>query len=151
MDVYHLGTTKFARQLNGEGAKLHGGRWNLIGTPCIYCSESRALSVLQYAANLRLDEMPSDLSITIYSIPDKSWKQFGESDLPKNWKLKPVPQNVKEWGNMQLTESKWLALKIPSVIIPTEFNFILNPLHPDFKKVKIKGVQSFQFDSRVKS
>lgn len=150
MELYHLGKTRFAHQLTGEGAKLHGGRWNLIGSPCLYTSESKALSVLEYAANVSLEEMPSSLSITIYTLPDKSWKEFQVEELPDNWRQVPAPEATKEWGSHHLQEANYLALKIPSVIIPSEFNFILNPLHADFKKIKIKEVHSFSFDRRIK-
>lgn len=151
MEVYHLGKTKFASQLTGEGAKLHGGRWNFIGYPCLYVSESKALSVLEYAASVNLEEIPSSLSITVYIIPDKSWKEYSEPELPQNWLQVPAPEETKEYGSRFLREAKLLALKIPSVIIVTEFNFILNPLHPDFKKVKIKDVHPFTFDKRIKN
>jgi RES domain-containing protein len=150
MEVYHLGRTKFADQLSGEGAKLHGGRWNRIGHPCIYASETRALCILEYAANVSLEQLPLSLSITVYLIPDNSWKQFNENDLPKNWNEVPVTSEVKDWGTAHLQEKKFLAIKLPSVIIPTEYNFIINPLHPDFKKVKIKNIHSFTFDHRIK-
>lgn len=150
MVVYHLGKTKFARQLTGEGAKLNGGRWNLMGTPCLYTSETKALSVLEYAANVQLEEMPDHLSITVYSLPVKSWKEFNVTDLPGNWQEIPVPEETKRWGSLHLQQAKYLALKIPSIIIPSEFNYILNPLHADFKKIKIKEVHSFSFDSRIK-
>lgn len=149
MLVFHLGKTKFARQLTGEGAKLHGGRWNLIGTPCLYASGSKALSVLEYAANLQLEEMPDHLSITVYSLPPKSWKEFSAGNLPENWQEIPVPEETKRWGSLHLQQAKYLALKIPSVIIPSEFNFILNSLHADFKKIKIKEVHPFSLDKRI--
>jgi RES domain-containing protein len=151
MEVYHLGKSKFARQLTGEGAKLHGGRWNLIGEACLYASASKALSVLEYAANVSLEEMPYSLSVTVYQLPAKCWKQFGIESLPENWDLIPAPEETKRWGSQYLQQAKILALKLPSVIIPSEFNFILNPLHPDFKKVKIKEVQAFTFDRRIKN
>lgn len=150
MDVYHLGTTKFADQLTGEGAKLHGGRWNLIGSACIYTSESKALCVLEYAANVQLEELPASLSITIYNLPDKSWKEFSGKELPENWTQIPVPQETKEWGSFHLQQAKYLALRLPSVVIPSEFNFILNPMHTDFKKIKITEIHSFSFDKRIK-
>lgn len=151
MEVYHLGKTKFANQLTGEGAKLHGGRWNLIGSPCMYASESKALCVLEYLANVKADDMPSSLSITVYSLPDKSWKAFDITDLPKNWFQIPAPEETKRWGTQHLKANKFLALKIPSAILSSEFNFLLNPLHADFKKVKIKEVHSFTFDTRIKN
>jgi RES domain-containing protein len=148
MEVYHLGLTRFARQLTGEGAKLHGGRWNQIGYPCLYAAESKALCALEYAANVLLEEMPDDLSFTTYFLPDESWAVFHSGDLPTNWKATPAPASTQEWGTKQL--QKHLAFMVPSVIIPSEYNFIINPLHPEFKKVKIKEVAQFTFDRRIK-
>ena len=148
MIVYHLGKTKYARQLNGEGARLNGGRWNAVGQPCIYASEARSLCVLEYAANVYLDEMADELSFSVYEIPDEAWVSFPIKDLPDGWGDPSAPVSVKEWGTTQLKKS--FALRLPSVIIPTEFNFVLNPLHPDFKKLRIKGVESFTFDRRIK-
>ncbi len=149
MTVYHLGRTKFARQLTGEGARLQGGRWNLIGQPCIYASEARSLCVLEFAANIRFDQIADDLSFTAYQIPDNSWASFQINDLPVGWMEMISPTNVKEWGTKHLQQH--LVLKLPSVIIPSEFNFILNPLHADFKKIRIKEVHPFSFDRRIKN
>ena len=151
MEVYHLGVKKFADQLTGEGAKLHGGRWNSIGTACIYTAESISLCVLEYAANVPLHLMPSSLAITVYIIPDGCWKEFLLKDLPKNWQDVPAPMETQEWGSSQLLAADFIALKLPSVIIPPEHNYLLNPLHADFKKVSIKEILPFTFDSRIKS
>lgn len=148
MIVYHLGSTKFARQLTGEGAKLHGGRWNNIGQPCIYASGAKSLCVLEYAANVSLDEMNHNLAFTAYEIPDDCWAQFETKELPAGWMELPSPDAVRAWGTKQL--QKHLALQLPSVIVPTEFNYLLNPLHPDFKNVRIKEVEPFTFDRRIK-
>jgi len=151
MEVYHLGTKRFATQLTGEGAKLHGGRWNSIGTACLYTAESISLCVLEYAANVSLHQMPASLCITVYTLPEKSWIEFSPADLPKNWQEIPAPVETQEWGSARLQEANSLALKLPSVIIPSEHNYILNPLHPEFKKVRIKEILLFTFDSRIKS
>lgn len=150
MEVYRLGNSKHARLLNGEGARLHGGRWNSIGIPCLYSSESVSLCVLEYACNVSLNLLPLSLSITVITLPDGSWHEFKLNELPKNWKATPPPVDTQLWGSKQLTEASMLALKLPSVIIPTEHNYIINPLHPDFKKVKIKEVRPFNFDKRLK-
>jgi RES domain-containing protein len=151
MKVYHLGHTKFARSLTGEGAKLHGGRWNKIGTPCIYTSETISLSVLEYSANVRLDEMPASLSITVYQLPDNSWKMIEKNKLPRNWQEIPAPEETKNFGSNLLQDASVLAIKIPSVIIPSEFNFILNPLATNFQTIKIIDVFSFALDKRIKT
>ncbi len=148
MIVYHLGQTRFARQLTGEGARLFGGRWNKIGQACIYTSEARSLCVLEYAANTSLYEIANDLAMTAYEIPDGHWQTFMPKQLPEEWMELKVPSSTQEWGNKQLQNN--LALRLPSAIIPHEFNIILNPLHHDFKKVHIKEVASFTFDRRIK-
>lgn len=151
MEVYHIGTKKFANQLTGEGAKLHGGRWNSIGTACIYTAESMSLCVLEYAANVSLHLMPASLSITVYTLPERSWQEFSLDELPQNWQDIPAPAETQEWGSTKLLHAASLALKLPSVIIPSEHNYILNPLHPEFKKVRIKEILPFTFDSRIKT
>jgi len=150
MEVYRIGNSKYADQLNGEGARLHGGRWNGIGTPCLYTSESVSLCVLEYACNVSLDLLPVSLSITVITLPGGSWHEFKLNELPKNWKETPPPVETQLWGSKQLGEKSTLALKLPSVVIPTEYNYIINPLHPDFKNVKIKEVRPFNFDKRLK-
>lgn len=149
MLVYHLGITLFAKQLTGEGAKLYGGRWNPKGVPCLYACESKALCALEYAANVLLEDMPGDLSFSAYEIPDDSWISFLPKDLPTNWQEIPLPKSTQDWGAKHLQDT--LALRVPSVIIPSEFNFVINPLHTDFKKVRLKGVESFSFDRRIKT
>ena len=140
MEVYHLGHTKYANQVTGEGARLNGGRWNHVGVPCIYASESQSLCVLEYAANVPLDLMPDNLSFTTYFLPDENIRTIETEDLPKNWNASPAPQQLKDLGTELLRSKKFLALKVPSAIIPSEFNYILNPQHPAFRKVKIKKV-----------
>ena len=150
MKVYHVGSQKYAAQLTGDGAKLHGGRWNNIGTPCIYTSESIALSVLEYAANVSIDLMPASLAITVFFIPEKSWREISLDDLPAKWQRTPVDAETKLFGSEFLDNAKYLALKVPSAVIPMEYNYILNPMHADFKKVKIKEIRPFTFDTRIK-
>ncbi len=150
MFVYHLGHTKFARSLNGEGAKLHGGRWNFVGVPCLYTSESKALCILEYAANVRLEEMPSSLSITTYDLPEKGLKELNFTDLPANWQEIPSPEENKRLGSEILKDVHVLAIKVPSVIVPSEFNFILNSLATKFETIKIADVHIFTMDKRIK-
>lgn len=150
MNVFHLGHSRFANQLSGEGAKLHGGRWNKMGTACIYTSESMSLCVLEYAANVRLDELPGSLSITVYELPHKCWKECTIHELPSNWQALPAPEETKIFGSGLLQRSDVLAIKLPSTIIPTEYNFILNPQARAFASIKIIHTEVFTLDKRIK-
>ena len=151
MIVYRLSRTKYASDLTGEGARLNGGRWNNKLIPCIYTAESRALAVLEYTVNVNIDEIPRALSLVLIDIPNKNILALTGADLPGNWKQSPAPSSTRQFGTRLLSEAKTAVIKIPSVVIPEEFNYILNPAHPDSKNFKILDIQDFVFDVRIKA
>lgn len=151
MIVYRISRAKYANDLTGEGARLYGGRWNNKLIPCIYTAESRALAVLEYTVNVNIDDIPRALSFAIIDIPDKNILKLTEEGLPGNWKQSPAPSSTRQFGSRLLTESQTAVIKIPSAVIPEEFNYILNPAHPDSKNFKILDVQDFVFDVRIKA
>lgn len=150
MIVYRLSRTKYANDLTGEGARLNGGRWNNKLVPCIYTAESRALAVLEYTVNVNIDDIPRTLSLVIIEIPNKNILELNEADLPGNWQQSPAPSSTRQFGTRLLIEAKTAVIKLPSVVIAQEFNYILNPVHPDSKNFKILDVQDFVFDVRIK-
>lgn len=150
MIVYRIGKTKFSNDLTGEGARLFGGRWNQAGTACMYTSENRALAVLEYTVNVNIDDIPRALSITEIEIPDTGIQELNISDLPGNWTEVPSPSSTKDFGTNLLKTSATGIIKIPSSIIPQEYNFILNPLHIDSKHFRIRSIQDFVYDVRIK-
>lgn len=151
MHVYHVGSAKFAYDLSGKGAELFGGRWNRRGVPCIYAASSLSLAVLEYAVNNSLENIPRALSYVVYKIPDKGWRKFEISALPDDWMQRPAPVSTMEFGNYLLKKRTHLIMGIPSVVVPIEYNFLINPLHGDFyKKVRVVAVNDFVFDMRLK-
>ena len=148
MKVYRITKTKYAEDLSGTGAKLYGGRWNHIDSACIYTAESRALSVLEYAVNINIDFIPRALSLCVFEIDESQVFSFKQEDLPGNWRETPAPKSTKDYGTQFLKSNKPI-LKIPSIIIPEEFNYIINPqvASLSFKLVEIKD---FVFDLRIK-
>ncbi len=151
MIVYRLSRTKYAKDLGGEGARLYGGRWNHKRCPCIYTSQSRSLAVLEYTVNVNADDIPRALSIITLYFPAENIMELSEAMLPGNWKASPAPASAKDFGTRFLKEGKFLALKIPSAIIPMEYNFILNPVHADSGSVIITDISDFVFDTRIKN
>lgn len=135
---------------DGEGARRHGGRWNHPGTVVLYLSESLALVALEIFVHLgnaakdiafvafRL-EIPEEVEITI----------FPTRQLPSNWRSEPPPYEAKQIGTDWVKEGKTAILRLPSVIIPTENSFVINPAHRDFKKLSIGKAQKFYFDPRM--
>jgi len=150
MNVYRIGKTRYSKDLIGEGARINGGRWNHILTPCIYTSESRALALLEYTVNVNIDNIPGALSITTIAIPDTRIQEFKPADLPGNWTQIPSPASTKDFGTHFLKTAATPVIKIPSSIISKEFNIILNPLHVDSKNFKILSVEDFVYDVRIK-
>jgi len=130
------------------GSKLYGGRWNKVGTPCIYTSESRSLAILEYAVNVSIDFIPRALSICVFEIDPQRVHTMAIEKLPGNWRNNPTPLSTKEMGP-ELFSKDYSILKIPSVVIPEEWNYILNPMieKPCFKLVEVKD---FVFDLRIK-
>jgi RES domain-containing protein len=150
MEVYRVGATKYAGDLSGEGAKLFGGRWNHKTVPCIYTSQSRALATLEYTVNINIDEIPRALSITTFDIPQSEIRLISEDKLPGNWKETPAPSSTKDFGTALLKSSNSVVYKIPSCVMNEEFNFLLNPLHPQHKLFKIIEIKDFIYDVRIK-
>lgn len=148
MKVYRITKTKYAEDLSGTGTKLYGGRWNHIDSACIYTSESRALSVLEYAVNINIDFIPRALSLCVFEIDESQVYSLNQKGLPGNWRATPAPKSTKDYGTQFLKSNKPI-LKIPSIIIPEEFNYIINPqvASLSFKLVEIKD---FVFDLRIK-
>ncbi|HOZ85046.1 MAG TPA: RES family NAD+ phosphorylase [Niabella sp.] len=150
MFVYRIAKTKLSKDFSGEGAKLHGGRWNHILTPCIYTSESRALAVLEFTVNVNIDDIPKSLSLITIEIPKIQIQELTIHELPENWQVSPAPASTKDFGTNLLTLAKTAVIKFPSVVIPCEFNYLLNPQNNHFKKFKITNVEDFFYDTRIK-
>lgn len=148
MQIYRLCKTEFAKDLTGTGAKLYGGRWNKINTPCIYAASSRALAVLEFSVNVNELLIPDSLSMVTLEIEQKSVKEVLFRNLPKDWKQCPFSASTQDLGTY-LLEKGARILKVPSAVIEQEYNFILNPLvaPPAFKLVEIAD---YPYDRRIK-
>jgi RES domain-containing protein len=136
----------------GEGARLGGGRWNHIGTPVIYVSESLSLAALETFVHFTRRDIK--LSRSLYSvyfeIPDSlKIEKLSIEKLPHEWRTSPPIDSTKAIGTKWVRELSSAVLKVPSAIIPEEYNFVLNPKHKDFDKIKIGEPQIFMFDERM--
>jgi RES domain-containing protein len=151
MNVYRVSKTRYANDLSGEGARLFGGRWNNTGVGCVYTSENRALALLEYTVNIDKGEIPATLSITTIKIPDSKIQVLTEADLPTDWKMFPSPSSVKEFGSKLLLAADKPVIKVPSVIVAGECNFLLNPQHADSRLFEVLEIRPFIYDSRIKA
>jgi RES domain-containing protein len=145
MDVYRITKEKYIHDLEGEGARIHGGRWNQKGYNVLYTSEHESVAVLEVLAHTPITSIPTDLKLMVLSIPDHvSRKTVEIKSLPANWRKYPAPDILAERGTNWLRSASSLLLKVPSVITPSEHNFLINPAHKEFQKVKPQACISHQ-------
>lgn len=149
MQVYRISQTRYANDTTGEGARLFGGRWNLPLISCLYTSGSRALALLEYSVNVNIVEIPRALSFITYEIDERLIYEVLIEDLPGNWKDYVIPKQTQEFGTSLLLKKKFPIIKIPSIIIPEESNYLINPLY--YSDLKIIEIKDHIYDIRVKS
>jgi len=150
MIIYRITKKKRASDIHGTGAVLYPGRWNKKGTPVLYTGETKDIALLENIVHTPPMFLP-DLDILTIEIPDDSITEIKESDLPANWFKYPAPAILAEIGEEWVAKGDTIALKVPSSVIPTSFNYILNCNHKDYHKVKVLDHKQFRFDPRLSS
>ena len=153
MKVYRIEREKYLpTTLSGVGAAATGFRWNSINTFLVYTAESRALATLEVSVHLDLSEdLPTDRYYVEIEIPDDiEIQELNFEDLPENWDSKPPILETQYIGDEFVTNNEFAILKVPSCIVPPEYNYLINPNHPDSNKIKIISTQKVQFDKRFK-
>jgi RES domain-containing protein len=150
MRVFRLIRKKYGIELSGKGAALSGNRWNSKGTELIYCADSRALAMAEVAVHLSLSILPKDYVMVEIDIPSEiSIATLSKEDLPAHWSSFPHLLDTQQIGDAFVAERKNCVLKVPSAVVPGDFNFLINPYHPDFSGFRIVSQEDFPFDSRL--
>jgi len=150
MRVYRLSKKKYKDKLSGYGASLNGQRWNSKGTEVIYTADSRALATSEVAVHIPIGILPKDYFMVEIEIPSAiKIKEIKIDDLPDGWDAIPSQPNSQKIGDEFVEENKHTVLKVPSVVVKGDFNYILNPKHERFKEIKITSTYSFPFDFRL--
>jgi RES domain-containing protein len=135
---------------DGEGAYRYGGRWSSPGTRLSYTSEHQSLAMLEYFVHLDVDDPPSDLILAVAEVPDDLARERVEtSNLPANWREPAAPPELARLGDefAQRGENCWLL--VPSVLAPNENNCLINPRHPDCKRIVVRDAQPLSYDPRL--
>jgi RES domain-containing protein len=152
MQVFRL--ARYARRydLSGYGAFLYGGRWNLRGTSVLYTAEARSMAILEVLVHLSSEELPDDMYLLTLDVPDTmSQEELPVAQLPPDWQRPTQLQLTALLGETWLREERSLALRVPSVLVPQEYNLLLNPAHPEFREVRLAGEpELFFFDERLR-
>lgn len=122
---------------SGEGGLYVAGRWNHKGTKSVYCSQSISLCTLEWLSHNGLSVSGFSYYKFSIDIPDDLIIKYAISDLPKEWKDTPSPNMNRDFAAKHFYDpNEYLAMSIPSVMVPEEFNLVINPLHTAFSEVK---------------
>ena len=140
---------KAASAFDGEGARLYGGRWNPIGVAMVYASAHLSLAALEVRVHIDKTRMRKLYQCFTFHFDKSLMETFPASDLPREWRQEPPPLSLQRLGGNWVKSSSAAILAVPSAIIPGEFNYLINPNHPDFSKLKIDPPTDFAFDRRL--
>jgi RES domain-containing protein len=134
---------------SGEGSFVDGGRWNPPGVRVVYCSESRSLAALEVLANARDNLFAGPRHWFVISMEIPTLHVEHPSSIPEDWRLCPYSPATQAFGANWIREGRKAVLRVPSAMVPGEFNFMLNPAHPDFRHLKPGKPEPFFFDPRL--
>ncbi|AQU81613.1 MULTISPECIES: RES family NAD+ phosphorylase [unclassified Halomonas] len=145
--AYRLVKRKWlASAFDGEGARRFGGRWNSRrGQPCIYLASSESLAILEVMVHLEDYLLLQHYALLELQLPSQLVLQLPSEQWPKDWREEPAPASTAELGDIWLASQSSVALAVPSVVVPREHNYLLNPAHPDFKQV-VESATSIDFE-----
>ncbi|UGQ48872.1 RES family NAD+ phosphorylase [Massilia endophytica] len=138
-----------ANDLTGTGAKLTGGRWNSKGTHVVYCAANIALATLETVHYLRGGTLPYDRYLVRVDIPDAVWEKRTVLDpLPGGWDAIPAGVTASMAGDAWIASNAAALLQVPSVIVPDEYNILINPAHANSASIVATTVRKWIYDPR---
>lgn len=150
MKLYRLTKSKYSRDLSGKGAEIGGGRWNSKGTSMLYTSQSIALATTEIAVHVPLGILPKGYVVITFEVPNSIiTEELQENKLPSDWKSIPHSHSTQIIGDEFIMSKKALILKVPSVVVQGDFNYLINPNHQDINMVSIVTIQQYEFDGRL--
>lgn len=148
MIVYRISNTQYNNDISGSGAKQNGSRWNSKGVPMLYTAEHISLALLEMLVNTQFKDYHIALDLMYIQLPDlQSIPDIKPAKLKTNWR--DDFSLTKYMGDEFVKQKHSLLLKVPSAVVEEEYNYLANPLHPDFKKIKIIKTKSFWPDKRI--
>ncbi len=148
--VYRIVREPYSRTpLDGEGPYRFGGRWSSPGTRIAYTAEHLSLAMIEYFVHIEASDPPKDLVVVAADIPDHvSRVVLTPEKLHPNWRQEPAPPGLAAIGDSFAAEGESAILVLPSALVPSESNWLINPLHPEFPEIQVHPVEPFHYDAR---
>lgn len=137
------------RAFDGKAARLFGGRWNSPGVAVVYVASTRSLAALEMTVHLDRSTLLSSFVFIPCEFDERLVAAVAHDRLPAQWRRHPPPPELAQIGDAWVKAAQSAALAVPSAIIKDETNFLLNPAHPDFSRIRIGAPQDFEFDQRL--
>jgi RES domain-containing protein len=134
---------------SGEGARIHGGRWNSKGRAVVYASESISLAVLEQLVHVEDPAILDAFVVVSANLAEAMVEVLSPSSLPDGWRAYPAPPFLKEIGDAWLSEGRSLALRVPSVTVRGQHNYLIDPAHPDFASIEVSEPETLDLDPRI--
>lgn len=141
-----------ATDLSGGGAKSTGGRWNSKGVPVVYTATTIALATLETLAHLGDNIAIRNTFLVEVSVPPSVWNKreiIQASELPPTWSAEPPGSTTIDFGDEWLANGTAALLLVPSVIVPEEYNVLINPQHPDARRIQSSVLRQYIYDPRL--
>ena len=133
---------------DGQGARLFGGRWHSVGRAAVYTSATTSLALLETLVHAELRMLPSYITIPV-TFEDDLVERVDPGGLPESWRSYPAPYELQQIGDDWVASQRSCVLEVPSVIVPHESNFILNPKHPAMGSIEIGSPITLDTDPRL--
>ena len=143
-------TRRTADAFNGEGARKFGGRWSSPGTPVVYTASSQSLAALEMLVHLKSSQILDRYSVIPVTFEDELIEVVDPGQLPGQWRHAPAPAAVRAIGDDWVKAGGSAVLKVPSAVVPAEWNYLLNPGHAAFARISLGVAAPFEFDPRLK-
>ena len=151
MDVWRICHRRHANgAFSGEGTRLVAGRWTPKGVRAVYTAGTLSLAALEMFVHMEVRHSHDILVAISAEVPeDVRVSRIDIGKLPRNWRSHPPPSALAAIGRGWLTRADTAVLAVPSAIVPVEWNYLLNPAHPDFSRIRISRPFNFEFDERM--
>lgn len=150
VEAWRIVKTKYAADpFSGQSAGDYGGRWNSVGTRVVYTASSASLALLEVLVHLGSSRTLPSYSLIKAVFEEDIVLYLDYSSLPDNWRDSPPPYEIQAIGDEWVANGHSAVLTVPSVVIPQEINYLINPLHPDFSKITIYDPIDFPIDDRL--
>lgn len=152
MTVWRICLSKYVDSaLSGSGAEQYGGRFNSPGRPVVYTSGSLSLALLEILVQANATERMSDQVCIPVHVDESMIENYSAEDLPEGWNSVPYTHLSQRIGDQWLTAQRSPVLRVPSVVVPLEYNYLINPRHPGGKAISVRPSFPVPFDSRLRN